>query len=242
MKPLVSVVVPFYNEEDNVDPLIEKIEAVFAALPDYTYECVLVNDGSTDGTAARLEEAEKRNPAVRPIHMDGNFGQSAAMAAGMRLSRGDFLLTLDGDLQNDPADFPVFLELLQEHDCVFGYRANRNDDPIRIISSRVANWVRNAILHDGIRDSGCGIKGFRSACVQNLVTFNGLHRFLAVFMRAQNFSIVESPVTHHPRHAGVSKYGINNRLWRGLFDLVGVAWLRKRQVIYATRAVDRDGE
>ena len=212
MSKIASVVVPFYNEEDNIDPLIEKIEGVFATLPDYDYECLLVNDGSTD-----------------------NFGQSAALVAGMRRARGEVILTLDGDLQNDPTDFPRFLELLESHDCVCGYRANRNDHWIRLFSSQVANTVRNAILHDGIRDSGCGIKGFRRECVRDLVAFNGLHRFLAVFLRAQGFGIVECPVTHHPRHAGISKYGINNRLWRGLYDLVGVAWLRKRQVFYRVR-------
>lgn len=232
MSKLASIVVPFYNEEDNIDPLIERIEGAFATLSDYDYECLLVNDGSTDATAARLDAAATRNPAIRPIHMDGNFGQSAALIAGMRRAQGDVILTLDGDLQNDPADFPRFLELLEAHDCVCGYRANRNDHWIRLLSSQVANTVRNAILHDGIRDSGCGIKGFRRECVQDLVAFNGIHRFLAVFIRAQGFEIVECPVTHHPRHTGVSKYGINNRLWRGLYDLVGVAWLRKRQVFF----------
>lgn len=231
MKPLVSIVVPFFNEQDNVVPLFEKIAAAFEALPDYACECVFVNDGSTDETAARLAELQARDPRVRPVHMARNSGQSAALVAGMRAAGGDFILTLDGDLQNDPADFPAFLELLKEFDCVCGYRANRNDSWVRKVSSRVANRVRNAVLHDGIRDSGCGAKGFRRACVQHLVAFNGLHRFFAVFMRAQGYTIVEHPVHHHARHAGVSKYGINNRLWRGLFDLVGVAWLRRRQVI-----------
>ncbi|MCF6284762.1 MAG: glycosyltransferase family 2 protein [Candidatus Hydrogenedentes bacterium] len=232
MKPVASIVVPFYNEEDNVVPLIEKIEAVFKEMPDYDYECLLVNDGSTDETAARIDAAALRNSAVRPVHMVQNFGQSAALHAGMCRATGDYILTLDGDLQNDPADFPRFLELLQDYDCVCGYRANRNDHWIRLVSSRIANVVRNAILHDGIRDSGCGSKGFRRACVQNLVSFNGLHRFLAVFMRAQGYTIAECPVTHHARHAGTSKYGVNNRLWRGLYDLIGVAWLRRRHVCY----------
>ena len=242
MKTLVSVVVPFYNEEDNIEPLVQKIDAVFATHSDYEYECLLVNDGSTDGTRSVIDAVAGRNPAVRPVHFAGNFGQSAALAAGMARARGAYVLTLDGDLQNDPADFPQFLQLLQEYDCVFGYRANRNDTAVRRISSRVANVVRNAVLHDGIRDSGCGIKGFRRECVVHLVPFNGLHRFLAVFMRAQGRSIVECPVTHHPRHAGTSKYGINNRLWRGLYDLVGVTWLRKRLVAYQVEeGSDTDG-
>lgn len=246
MKTLVSVVVPLYNEQDNVAPLAEKIRDAFAPLSDYEFECILVNDGSTDQTGERLAEEHLRDPRVKPLTMVRNSGQSAAVIAGMRHASGEFILTLDGDLQNDPADFPRFLELLKEFDCVCGYRANRNDTWVRRVSSRVANAVRNAVLHDGIRDSGCGSKGFRRHCVQHLVAFNGVHRFLAVFMRAQGFSIVECAVLHHPRHSGVSKYGINNRLWRGLYDLVGVAWLAKRQVVFEVRVPEsvasRDSE
>ncbi|HRK36269.1 MAG TPA: glycosyltransferase family 2 protein, partial [Candidatus Hydrogenedentes bacterium] len=125
MNSLVSVVVPFYNEEDNVAPLLERVEAVFAGMPEYDYECLFVNDGSTDGTRARLESARERNARVRPIHLVRNRGQSAALVAGMRRAKGDYILTLDGDLQNDPCDFPKFLALLKEYDCVCGYRANR---------------------------------------------------------------------------------------------------------------------
>jgi glycosyltransferase involved in cell wall biosynthesis len=232
MKPLASIVVPFFNEEENVPELAARVAAVFAATPAYDYECVFVNDGSTDGTRAALDRLAAENPRVRPLHFVKNCGQSAAVIAGMRHARGEFLLTLDGDLQNDPVDLPRFLELLQEYDCVCGYRAKRNDDFIRKLSSRVANAVRNGILHDGIRDSGCGAKGFRRACVPALPCFNGVHRFMAVFIRKAGFTIVETPVTHHARIHGVSKYGIGNRLWRGLYDLVGVAWLRRRHVAY----------
>lgn len=232
MKPLVSVVVPFYNEAENVEPLVRQVMAVLDPLDIYDWEAVLVNDGSTDGTAEQLNALAASNARIVPLHFARNFGQSAALVAGMRRAQGAYILTLDGDLQNDPADFPAFLELLQTYDCVCGYRVNRNDTWIRRFSSRVANAVRNAILQDGIRDSGCGSKGFRRACVEHLVPFNGLHRFFAVFMRAWGFSVVEHPVQHHPRHRGVSKYGIGNRLWRGLYDLIGVVWLRNRLVPY----------
>lgn len=232
MKPLASIVVPFFNEEDNVPELAARVAAVFADAPEYDYECVFVNDGSTDGTRAALDRLAAENPNVRPLHFVKNCGQSAAVIAGMRHARGAYILTLDGDLQNDPVDLPRFLALLQTHDCVCGYRAKRNDDFIRKLSSRVANTVRNAILHDGIRDSGCGAKGFRRACIPHLPCFNGVHRFMAVFIRRAGFTLVEMPVTHHPRIHGVSKYGIGNRLWRGLYDLVGVAWLRRRHVVY----------
>ncbi|MBX3179505.1 MAG: glycosyltransferase family 2 protein [Candidatus Hydrogenedentes bacterium] len=235
MNPLVSVVAPFFNEQDNIEPLYARVRDVFDGLPEYAAEFVFVNDGSTDATGSRLDAIAASDSRVRPIHLARNAGQSAALIAGMRAARGDYILTLDGDLQNDPADFPAFLALLEEYDCVCGYRAARNDPWVRRFSSWVANTVRNAVLHDGIRDAGCGAKGFRRHCVTHLVAFNGIHRFFAVFVRAQGFTIAEHPVRHHARHSGVSKYGIRNRLWRGLFDLVGVAWLRRRQVFFEVR-------
>lgn len=230
MKTLVSLVVPFYNEEENVAPLAERVAEVFANLPDYDYECLFVNDGSTDGTRKELERLQAADARIRPLHMVRNGGQSAALLAGMRRAKGEYVLMLDGDLQNDPCDFPRMLALLKDYDCVCGYRGKRNDTWLRKLSSRVANKVRNAILHDGIRDSGCGSKGFRRKCIAHFIPFNGQHRFFAVMVRKAGFSIAEMEVTHHPRVHGVSKYGLHNRLWRGIYDLIGVGWLRKRYV------------
>lgn len=230
MKTLVSLVVPFFNEEENVALLAEKVAAVFAGLPEYEYECLFVNDGSTDNTRAELDRLHAADPRIRPLHMKQNSGQSAALIAGMRRAQGEYILMLDGDLQNDPCDFPKMLALLQDYDCVCGYRAKRNDNWFRKFSSRVANGVRNALLHDGIRDSGCGSKGFRRKCIAHFVPFNGQHRFFAVMVRRAGYRIVEMEVTHHARVHGVSKYGLHNRLWRGLYDLVGVGWLCKRYV------------
>ncbi len=231
MKNLVSVVVPFYNEEANVPILAERIAAVFAKLPEYDYECLFVNDASTDGTRAQLEKLAAADPHVRPLHLVRNTGQSAALVAGMRRAKGDVILTLDGDLQNDPCDFPRMLELLKTHDCVCGYRAKRNDNWVRKLSSRIGNGAREAILKDGIRDAGCGSKGFRRRCVEHVVAFNGVHRYFAVMVRNAGYTIAECEVTHHPRVHGVSKYGIGNRLWRGIHDLIGVRWLAKRYVV-----------
>lgn len=225
---LVSVVIPLYNERENVALVVERVESAFSSVPEHEYELLLVDDGSTDGTREAVDAAE--GGPVRAIHMAGNQGQSAALIAGMRRARGAYVLTMDGDLQNDPADFPKVLELLREYDCVCGYRANRQDTWVRRLSSRVANRVRNWILADGIRDTGCGMKGFRRECVEHLVAFNGMHRFMAALLRGLGYSIVECPVGHHPRIHGQSKYGIGNRLWRGIYDLVGVAWLRRRYV------------
>lgn len=232
IKPKVSVVVPFYNEELNAPILSKQIEAVFAEIPDCEYECLFVNDGSTDGTRETLDQLAKSHPQVRPIHLRKHRGQSAALIAGMRAAKGEFILTLDGDLQNDPCDFPKLLELLEQYDCVYGVRVNRQDTWIRRTSSRIANAIRNAILHDGIQDSGCGTKGFRRVCIGHFLPFDGVHRFFAVLVRNAGLSIVECPVTHHPRKHGESKYGIHNRLWRGLYDLIGVAWLRRRYVTF----------
>lgn len=229
-KPLVSVVVPFFNEEGNVSILAREIEAVAGKLPGYDFECIFVNDGSTDGTGAEITRLSLKRSFFRPLHLSENRGQSAALIAGLRQAQGAFILTLDGDLQNDPADFPKILELLQQYDCVCGVRTNRRDTWIRKISGRIANNVRQSVLHDGIRDTGCGTKGFRRACIVHLPPFNGVHRFFAAFVRNAGLSIVECPVNHRPRKHGVSKYGIHNRLWRGLYDLIGVRWLLRRTV------------
>ena len=227
----ISVVVPFYNEEENVEPLAEQITAVMREAPEYSYECLFVNDGSTDGTRDRLEDLRARDAHVKPVHLARNSGQSAALVTGMRRAQGAYIVTLDGDLQNDPCDIPAVAKLLADYDVVCGYRAERNDNWVRKLSSLVANKVRNGILHDGIRDSGCGTKGYRRACVDHIVPFNGVHRFMAAVLRASGFTIAEMPVTHHPRIHGESKYGIGNRLWRGIYDMIGVAWLRKRYVV-----------
>lgn len=228
--PRVSVVIPCHNEADNVPLLAAQIEAVFAQLGDGDYEVLFVDDASTDGTLAAMRAVHARNPRFIPVALARNYGQSAALIAGMRRSQGECILTLDGDLQNDPADFPTLLELLETHDCVCGYRAERHDSWLRRLSSRIGNGVRRWIVDDGIRDAGCGTKGFRRCCLPHIVPFNGVHRYLAVMVRNGGLSLVECPVSHHPRIHGRTKYGINNRLWRGLYDLIGVRWLRQRYV------------
>jgi dolichol-phosphate mannosyltransferase len=229
-KPAISIVVPLYNERENVQPLAERIRPVFDRFG-APAECILVDDGSVDGTAGEIAAIASADPRFRLIRHAGNFGQSAALITGMRRARGDIILTIDGDLQNDPDDLPKIVELLRDCDCVCGYRAERHDSWIRKVSSRIANRVRNWILHDGLRDTGCGTKGFRRECIPYLVSFNGVHRFFGAMLRSAGMRIVECPVRHHPRERGVSKYGIGNRLGRGIYDLIGVAWLRRRLVV-----------
>lgn len=230
MKKRISIVVPFYNEEENAPILGQRIADVFAGLPEYDYECLFVNDGSTDGTRAALDTLHQKNPNIIPVHLKENCGQSAALIAGMRKATGEYILTLDGDLQNDPEDFQNILPLLEEYDCVCGYRATRNDTWIRKMSSRIANAVRGRILQDNVRDTGCGTKGFRRTCLEHIIPFNGVHRFFPALLQNAGLTIVEIPVSHHPRVHGTSKYGIGNRLWRGIYDLIGVTWLKKRLV------------
>lgn len=227
--PTISIVVPLYNERENVPLLADRIRPVFERF-NATAECVLVDDGSTDGTGDAVQTVAAADPRFRLVRHVRNFGQSAAILTGMRSARGKYLLTLDGDLQNDPEDLPTIVEMLSEYDCVCGYRVDRHDTWVRKVSSRIANRVRNACLHDGLRDTGCGTKGFRSECVRYLVSFNGAHRFFGAVLKSAGMRIAECPVRHHARQHGVSKYGIGNRLGRGLFDLVGVAWLQRRLV------------
>lgn len=239
MATLVSVVVPCHNEEENVPILADRVAAVFAGLPEYDYELLLVDDASTDGTRGAMEKAAAERPEVRPIHLAHNGGQSAAIVAGMRRGKGEFLLMLDGDLQNDPADFPRMLEELQQCDCVCGYRAKRKDGWLKRQASLVANNARRWWLQDDLRDAGCGTKGFRKICVQHMIPFNGMHRYFGVMMKLAGMRIVQIEVRHHPRQFGTSKYGIWDRLVRGLYDLLGVQWLRKRYVPFE---VENGGE
>lgn len=227
--PAISIIIPLYNERENVPLLAERIRPVFDRF-NAPAECILVDDGSRDGTADAVRAVRAEDVRFRLVRHTRNFGQSAALLTGMRAARGQYILTLDGDLQNDPEDLPKIVEMLADYDCVCGYRAERHDTWVRKASSRVANRVRNWCLHDGLRDTGCGTKGFRRECVRYLVSFNGAHRFFGAVLKSAGMRIAECPVRHHARQFGVSKYGIRNRLGRGLFDLVGVAWLQRRLV------------
>lgn len=219
----ISLVIPLYNEEDNVVNLVEEVCRV---LEGKDFEIVLVNDGSTDGTQARIPQ----RPEVRVIEFAQNAGQSAAMYAGVHAARGRSIALMDGDLQNDPADLPLLLaELANGFDLVCGYRAKRKDTTFRRLQSRVANLVRSRFTGDGIRDTGCSLKAMRRECREALVPFRGMHRFIPALIKGMGYKITELPVNHRPRVAGVSKYGFGNRAWRATMDMFGVKWLLSRQ-------------
>ena len=226
--PRISVVVPVFEEEPNLAPLVGEIGAAFAGLD---YELLVVDDGSRDATAATLARLCLEEPRLRALRHDRNYGQSAALATGFAAARGELLVTLDGDLQNDPADAPRLLaELERGFDVVSGVRQRRQDSWVRKVSSRIANGVRRRVLDDGITDVGCSLKAYRTRFVKRLPPFHGMHRFLPALARMEGARITEMPVTHRARRFGKSKYNISNRLWRGIADLLGVWWLKRRWV------------
>lgn len=228
--PLMSVVVPVYNEADNVRPLAEEIAARLREL-NAPFEIIFVNDASVDATAERLSELESAG-LIRAISHSVNAGQSAAIATGFQAARGHWVGTLDGDGQNDPADLlPMHARAVAEGvDCVTGVRGKRRDVWLKRVSSKVANGFRNWITGDRVTDSGCGIRVVRRSALREIPVFNGTHRFMPTLLRAQGFTVVEHTVNHRERTRGVSKYGMHNRLWRGLRDCFGIRWYLKRAV------------
>jgi signal transduction histidine kinase len=224
-RPLLSLVVPVFDELDNLQPLTARVSAALAGT---TFELLLVDDGSTDGSAERIAELVRSDPRVRALYHGRNRGQTAAIATGIRAARGEWIATLDADLQNDPADLFELLAAAHGHDAVVGFRIRRNDAWIRRVSSRIANAVRDRVTGDHVTDTGCSLKLFRSEAIRSIPFFEGMHRFLPTLLRWHGFSVVERPVSHHPRVAGKSKYGVLNRLVPSTFDLCAVRWMRSR--------------
>ncbi len=228
MKPKLSIVVPFFNEEENVAPLLAEIRAVCDALGQ-AYEAIFVNDGSTDATERRLNAATRGWPEARPLHYQINQGQAAALFLGMKQATGEILVTLDGDGQNDPADIPRLLAALDNFDMVAGVRARRQDSWLRLTMSRLANRVRSSILRDGLRDTGCALKAFRREVVESFIPIRTLYSFMGAMAVAAGFRICQLEVAHRPRTRGQSKYGLSVFWWKPLIDMVGVYWFSRRR-------------
>lgn len=223
-QPALSVVIPLYNEQDNIATLQQELAAALSGLD---YEIVFVDDGSTDETVARVQ----RGPRVRLLEFERNTGQSAAMYAGIQAARGEVIALLDGDLQNDPADIPRLLEEIRKGaDLVCGYRAQRKDTFSKRLTSKFANFVRSRFTKDGVRDTGCTLKAMRRECREALVPFYGMHRFIPALVKGMGYQLVEIPVNHRPRIAGVSKYGFGNRAVKATMDMFAVRWMLSRQV------------
>jgi dolichol-phosphate mannosyltransferase len=240
----VSIVVPVRNEAENVAPLIAEI--VDAIGGRWAYEIIYVDDGSTDATADRLAAAMRQRGNLRQIRHATSSGQSAAVRSGVRAARGAIVATLDGDGQNNPAFLPDLISAIEKGGdrvgLAAGQRVGRKDTGFKKIQSRVANGVRNAILRDGTRDTGCGLKAFRREVFLMMPYFDGLHRFLPALMRREGYEIAYVDVIDRLRHSGVSNYGFFDRLWIGIMDLVGVWWLirRKKPTPIATEVTCHD--
>ncbi len=236
----LSVVAPAHNEMDNLPRLLEEIAAALAKL-EHSWEVIITDDASTDGTAAVLQDLRKKYPPLRVLSMRQRSGQTAAVDAALRHARGTFVAMLDADLQNDPADIPRMLDLLQAQPCDFvnGWRANRRDPWIRLVSTRVANRVRNWLTHEQIHDSACGLKVFRRECIDRLKLFNGMHRFLPTLVKMEGYRVIEVPVNHRPRTAGKAKYGVLNRVFKALRDAFAVRWMQQRTIRYECREWER---
>lgn len=224
----VSVVVPVFNEEGNVEPLVEEIAVTMNPL-DMDWELWLVDDGSTDGSLARIRNLCEREPHAGFLSFHRNRGQSAAFGAGFEAATGDVIVTLDADLQNDPADIPALLDLYRrDFDMVIGWRVKRQDASKRLLVSRLGNAARNILMGETVHDTGCSLKVMRASLARRLPMFRGMHRFLPTLMKMYGASVAEVPVNHRPRHSGVSKYGTFSRGWAVLQDLLAVNWMLRR--------------
>ena len=229
--PQLSVVIPVLNECGNVAPLVDEID--IALLGRLRFEVIIVDDGSTDGTRAEIARIEEIAGFVRSVRHDRTHGQSAAIRTGVKAAAAPVVAVLDGDGQNDPADIPKLygpLTILPAVRMVVGHRERRNDNSLRRLSSRIANVVRSMILKDGVRDTGCGLKVFYRDDFLDLPAFDHMHRFLPALMQRSGLKIHTVMVNHRPRTRGESKYGVSNRLWVGIVDLLGVLWLQARRL------------
>jgi len=231
-KPIeISVVVPVYNEEENVPILVPKLLEVLKGLHK-TYEVIFVDDGSSDGSGGVLRGMAAQYPSIRILRFKANRGLSAALLAGMREARGDILVTLDSDLQNDPADIPKLLQELDHYDMATGWRQKREDPWRKRISSKIGNTVRNRLSGEIIQDSACTLRALKKECIKDIWVFNGMHRFLSTLVKMKGYRIIEVPVSHHPRRFGKSKYNIRNRMVRSFVDLLVVRWMKHRRIDY----------
>jgi len=226
---LISMIVPAYNEADNLDALIARVAQAIQEVTD-AWELIIVNDASMDATDRILGDWQARQPHLRVLKLRQRSGQTAALAAGFQHARGTFIATLDADLQNDPADIPALLDRVRTGHCdmATGWRRIRQDNWLRRVSSRVANSVRNRLTGETIHDSACGLKVFRRSCLSAVKLYDGMHRFLPTLFRIEGFRVEQVPVHHHPRAAGTAKYGVSNRLFKALRDALAVRWMKQR--------------
>jgi glycosyltransferase involved in cell wall biosynthesis len=229
----LSVVIPVYNEEENLPILWRELRQMLDGLG-LPAEVLFVDDGSRDRSAEIIRALREEDARVRLVRLKANAGETAATDAGFKAARGRRIVSMDADLQNDPADIPGLIAHLDRWDCVTGWRVDRaaGDNWIRRLSSRVANGIRNAVSDETIQDSGCTFRAFRRECLRGLVLYRGLHRFVPTLLRMQGYRVLEVPVRHRPRRFGQSKYGVLNRAFVAFADLLVVRWMKQRMLRY----------
>jgi len=237
----LSVVAPAHNEAENLPVFVAEVASAMAAIG-RSWELIVVDDASTDDGVALLRDLMGRHQQLRVVLLSRRTGQTGALTAGLAVTRGRFIAMLDADCQNEPRDVGLMLEKLEEEalDMVNGWRKTRQDNWLRLVSTRVANWVRNRLTHEHIQDSASGIKVFRAACLERIRLYDGMHRFLPTLFRLEGFRVAEMPVSHRPRSAGRAKYGVWNRVFRALGDALAVRWMRSRLLRYEARELERN--
>lgn len=230
-----SIVIPLKNEEGNVKPLIEEIEPVMHALNE-PWELICIDDGSQDQTLAILQELKSIYPFFKTIVFDRNYGQSSAFDAGFQSARGEFVITLDGDRQNDPSDIPEMVAMAANYDLVCGIRKKRKDTWIKRAISYIANTIRSRFCRDGVKDTGCSLKVYRKSCLTKIKMYDGMHRFLPALFQIEGFRVGQIPVNHRERISGRTKYHFFNRSFNTISDMFAVRWMRNRHLNYKTKS------
>lgn len=236
--PYLSLVIPAYNEQENIPTLLQRVGAALQQIG-RPFEVIIIDDGSSDSTPALLDDAMKTHPWLRVLRMQKNSGQSAAFEAGFEAARGQIIATIDADLQNDPEEIPRLLPLLDEQkvDMISGWRKDRQDTPFRRWQSRQANRIRNWITQETVNDSASSLKLYRAHAIKGLKLFRGAHRYFPTLVKMRGYTVYETPVKHSARFAGTAKYGFGNRAFVGIYDLIGVRWLKKRWIRYQASEV-----
>ena len=239
-RPYLSLVIPAYNEQENVEALLNRVSAALAQTG-RPFEVIIVDDGSTDSTPQLLRDAMARLPWLRVVRLLKNSGQSAAFDAGFKAARGEVVATIDADLQNDPEEIPRLLPMLDGYDMITGWRRDRQDTKFRKVQTKIANRIRNWISDETINDSASSLKLYKRHCLEGLHLFTGAHRFFPTLVKMRGYTVREEPVKHSQRHAGTAKYGFRNRALRAFVDLLAVRWMKKRYIRYEATEVAPEG-